>query len=158
MEKLPKITFGFFGSLRVILLLVFIGSWLFLLPPCRAFAVRVSLPPADATLILPESLSLCGEPIPLDNQGVWEMLDREFTIMVHNRAQVLLWLKRSGQYFPYIQKKLDKAGMPGDLKYLAVAESSLLPHARSRRGALGIWQFIRKTARRYKLQSNRSMD
>ena len=74
--------------------------------------------------------------MPLENRRVREMLDREFTLSALKRAQVILWLKRSGRYFPYIEKKLAEAGMPKDLKYLAVAESSLLTGIRSRKGAL----------------------
>jgi hypothetical protein len=114
--------------------------------------------PTHANFIPPKALSLCGEQMPLEKRAVWEMLDREFTLAVHNHAQVLMWLKRAGRYFSYFEKKLDEAGMPDDLKYLAVAESSLRPNIRSRKGALGLWQFIPKTARRYKLKRNRSMD
>lgn len=106
----------------------------------------------------PESVSLCGEPIPLENRRVWEMLDREFTISVWNRFQVTLWLKRAGRYFPYIESKLEEARMPLDLKYLAVAESSLLPGIRSRKGAVGTWQFLAETARRHGLRVDRKID
>jgi hypothetical protein len=107
---------------------------------------------------LPKTLSLCGEPLPLENRRVWEMLDREFSLSVLNRTQVFLWLKRSGRYFPYIEKKLAEAGMPKDLKYLAVAESSLLTGIRSRKGALGLWQFIARTARLNGLRKDHKMD
>jgi hypothetical protein len=106
----------------------------------------------------PESVNLCGEPIPLENRRVWEMLDREFTISVWNRFQVTLWLKRAGRYFPYIDSKLEEAHMPLDLKYLAVAESSLLPGIRSRKGAVGTWQFLAETARRHGLRVDRKID
>ncbi len=107
---------------------------------------------------LPERLSLFNEPVPLNNPSVREMLEREFTIAVWDHAQVILWLKRAGRYFPVIEKKLAENGMPDDLKYVAVAESSLLTYGRSHKGALGPWQFIRNTARRNGLQSNRLVD
>jgi hypothetical protein len=107
---------------------------------------------------LPESVSLGNEQIPLENRHVREMLDREFTIAVWNRAQVIMWLKRGGRYFPFIEKKLTEAGMPLDLKYLAVAESNLLPTVRSRKGAVGTWQFIPKTARLNGLRVDRTID
>jgi LysM repeat protein len=66
--------------------------------------------------------------------------------MVWDRPQVFLWLKRANRYFPYIEKQLAQAGLPDDLKYLAIAESSLLSHARSPVGATGYWQFMPKTA------------
>lgn len=107
---------------------------------------------------MPQSLSLCGEPMPLESRWVWELLDRELTIAAWDRAQVFMWLKRAGRYFPLIEKKLSKSGMPGDIKYLAVAESSLITHIRSPKGALGYWQFMPHTARRNGLRKDRVMD
>ncbi|MDH3803661.1 MAG: lytic transglycosylase domain-containing protein, partial [Deltaproteobacteria bacterium] len=107
---------------------------------------------------LPGSISLCHEPIPLENQRVLEMLDREFTIAVWDRAQVFLWLKRAGRYFPYIEEKLAEAEMPDDLKYVAVAESALITTIRSSKRAAGLWQFMARTGRRYGLRKNRMLD
>jgi membrane-bound lytic murein transglycosylase D len=106
----------------------------------------------------PDKLSLCGEAVPLDQAFVAEQLDREFNIAVNDQGQVVMWLKRAHRYFPYISKQLKKAGLPDDLKYLAVAESALLPKVRSHAGAVGLWQFIRGTGRRYKLRRNRYFD
>jgi membrane-bound lytic murein transglycosylase D len=86
------------------------------------------------------------------------MLDRELTIAVWDRAQVFMWLKRAGRYFPYIEEKLAEAGMPGDLKYVPVAESALITNIKSRRRAVGLWQFMSRTARRYGLRKNRLID
>lgn len=107
---------------------------------------------------LPEILTLCGEPIPLNDRRVWEMLDREFTISVWDRAQVFMWLKRAGRYFPLIEEKLAQAGMPQDLKYLALAESALIGYVRSRAGAKGYWQFMGQTARHSGLRKDVSVD
>jgi len=107
---------------------------------------------------LPGTLSLCGEMMPLENPLVWEMLDREFNITVWDRAQVFMYLKRAGRYFPYIEKKLSEAGMPMDLKYLAVAESALLTYSRSRVGAKGMWQFMKLAARSNGLRRDRIVD
>lgn len=107
---------------------------------------------------LPGSISLCHEPIPLENRRVLEMLDREFTIAVWDRAQVFLWLKRAGRYFPYIEEKLVEAGMPDDIKYMAVAESALITDIRSSKRAVGLWQFMARTGRRYGLRKNRMID
>ncbi|MBW2610293.1 MAG: transglycosylase SLT domain-containing protein [Deltaproteobacteria bacterium] len=106
----------------------------------------------------PTSLRLFDEPMPLENRYVWEMLDREITISVWDRAQVFMWLKRSGRYFPYIEKALAEAGMPEDIKYVAVAESSLLENIRSSKGAIGVWQFMAHTGRHNGLRKDRNMD
>ena len=107
---------------------------------------------------LPGSITLCDEPMPLENRRVLEMLDREFTIAVWDRAQVFLWLKRAGRYFPYIEEKLAEAGMPDDLKYMAVAESALITDIKSRKRATGLWQFMSRTGRRYGLRKKYIID
>jgi len=109
-------------------------------------AQALTSPPRVDNVPLPNSVSLCGEAVPLERQAVRERLDREFTIIVWDRPQIFLWLKRANRYFPFIEQELKKAGLPDDLKYLAVAESSLLTHARSPAGASGYWQFMPKTA------------
>lgn len=106
----------------------------------------------------PTNMTLCGQPVPLNLAFVAEQFDREFTIMVNDQAQVVMWLKRAARYFPYIEKRLKKAGLPDDLKYLAVAESSLIYKVRSPAGAVGIWQFIPATGRRYGLRKDRYFD
>jgi len=131
---------------------------LMVLFPSPTFPAQQIAYPIFSDFPLPKSLSLCGEPMPLENRSVWEMLDREFTMAVWDRAQVFMWLKRAGRYFPYIEKKLAEAGLPEDLKYLAVAESSLITYIRSNKGAMGPWQFMALTARRNGLRKDRMMD
>jgi len=55
-------------------------------------------------------------------------------------------LKRSFTYLPAIKKIFRDNGMPETLAYLPHVESSFNPHARSKAGAAGMWQFVRKTA------------
>ncbi len=106
----------------------------------------------------PQEIALCGEAVPMDDLSIAEALDREFTIDVNDQAQVVMWLKRGARYFPYITRQLKEAGMPEDLKYLAVAESALLRGVRSPAGAVGAWQFMPFTARRYGLRVDRWID
>jgi soluble lytic murein transglycosylase-like protein len=110
------------------------------------------------TFELPARLEFAGEPVPLARWDVAERLEREFLLSVGNPAQVILWLKRSARYFPYIERELERAGLPEDLKYVAVIESALLPSAYSHASALGIWQFIASTAKRYGLSVTSGWD
>ncbi len=107
---------------------------------------------------LPEKMTLCGEPVPLNDPDVREDLDREFTIEVWSRAQTTMWLKRAQRYFPMIERKIMAQHLPPDLKYVAVAESDFRPKARSSAGAQGIWQFIPPTAQRFQLKANSAID
>jgi len=144
--------------LGVIALLLALNLGVLALRSSTSTAEEPITPTVMSNFHLPDSISLCGEPIPLENRKILDMLDREFTIAVWDRAQVFMWLKRSGRYFPFIEQKLAEAGMPGDLKYLAVAESALITDIKSRKRAVGLWQFMSSTARRCGLRKNRLID
>ena len=107
---------------------------------------------------IPDRVTICGEKIPLNIGYVYENMDYEFLLAIHSQLQVYLWLRRAGRYLPYIEKELAKAGLPDDLKYLAIAESDLRPQARSHAKAVGTWQFIEFTGRRYGLEKNQDLD
>ena len=57
-------------------------------------------------------------------------------------------------YFPLFESKLDKYGLPRELKYLSVVESALNPRAGSWAGASGLWQFMPATGSQYGLRKN----
>jgi len=116
------------------------------------------VPRLEESLRLLHSLDFCGEPVPLDDSDVRERMEKEMLLSLWDRDQVVLWLKRSTRYLPYIEKMLAKAGLPDDLKYIALAESALRPHAGSPKGAIGFWQFLPETGRRYGLTVNANMD
>jgi membrane-bound lytic murein transglycosylase D len=106
----------------------------------------------------PPSLQLCGEKVPLERLDVWEMMDQSFVLSVYNQEQVILWIKRANRYFPYIEKRLRERKMPDDIKYVAVVESSLRTYAVSSAKATGPWQFMEKTAKRYGLRVDSTID
>ena len=64
----------------------------------------------------------------------------------------------STYYFPIFEETFRRYGLPLELKYLAVVESMLKPTAMSRAGALGIWQFMYRTARSYGLKIDSFVD
>lgn len=116
--------------------------------PVQASCQELSL--IDA-LKPPPRMELCGEPVPFDVVQVRERFEKEMLLSLWDRPQVVLWLKRAPRYFPFIEEQLKAAGMPEDLKYLAVVESALRPHAGSAKGAMGFWQLMPETARNYGL-------
>lgn len=61
-------------------------------------------------------------------------------------------LKRSYLYLDYIQRIFKKYDVPKQLSFLPHVESSFNYQAYSKVGAAGIWQFMRGTARNYKLK------
>lgn len=68
------------------------------------------------------------------------------------RQHMVRYLGRSTRYIPKMKEILKKHGLPEDLVYLALIESGFNPQAFSHARAVGYWQFIRGTARRYNLK------
>lgn len=62
-----------------------------------------------------------------------------------------LWLSRSTKYIEKMKEILVEKGLPEDLAYLPLIESGFNVNARSRAKAVGPWQFIESTAKRYGL-------
>ena len=67
------------------------------------------------------------------------------------RGDFTMSLARMGKYSEMITAKLDAKQMPHELIYLAMIESNFNPNARSKVGAVGMWQFMSATARQFGL-------
>lgn len=74
------------------------------------------------------------------------------------RKHVRRWLNRSTRYVPMMKRTFIEHGLPPDLVYLSMIESGFNPFAVSRARAVGMWQFISATGRRYDLKINRYVD
>lgn len=68
------------------------------------------------------------------------------------------WLSRSSRYIPMMKDILKREGMPEDLVYVAMIESGFQMHARSWASAVGPWQFMSETGRRYSLRIDQWID
>lgn len=98
---------------------------------------------------LPTEMELAYNPI------VKELIERYAGRM---RKQVSYMLGEGQFYFPIFEDALSREGMPLELKYLPVIESALNPVARSRAGAVGLWQFMPGTATGLDLEINSLVD
>lgn len=121
-------------------------------------AMPAVLPELAAAVRGVPEVDFCGERVPLDRPQVRERWEKEMLLTLWDRPQVILWLKRAPRYFPRIEAILAKAGLPDDLKYIAVIESALRPHVGSPRGAIGFWQFIPETGRNWGLRIDSRVD
>ena len=145
---------------------IIIGVCLILSPTLLSAATTGNTPRQDHEISIsqvpifqiPKKLDFCGYTLPLNERHCREMLDRELTIAAYNRAQVIMWLKRAPRYFPLFTKEIKEFRLPDDLKFVAVAESSLIDDIHSRAGAAGLWQFMQHTGRRQGLRINATID
>ena len=74
------------------------------------------------------------------------------------RERMGIWLNRMQRYEPMIRERLTREGMPGDLVYLALIESGFSNTATSRAKAVGMWQFMKGTAKYYDLRVDSWVD
>lgn len=74
------------------------------------------------------------------------------------RPHMERYLARSGRYSKLMKRILKQNGLPEDLIYIALIESGFSSKATSRAAAVGYWQFIRGTGKRYGLEINSFVD
>ncbi|MBE8720291.1 lytic transglycosylase domain-containing protein [Sphingobacterium pedocola] len=95
--------------------------------------------------------------IPLDyNSQVKSFIDKYTSNNYRPYMNKLLGL--SNHFFPIYEQVFDEMGLPEEIKYLSVVESSLDPHLVSRSGAVGPWQFMYATAKSYNLDMDNYVD
>lgn len=75
-----------------------------------------------------------------------------------SRAGMQVFLERGARYETIIRQRFEAEGLPGDLGYLALIESGYSNDAVSRAHAVGMWQFMRPTARGYGLRIDTWVD
>jgi membrane-bound lytic murein transglycosylase D len=76
-----------------------------------------------------------------------------------NRKEMMgRMLGLSEYYFPIFARALKSYDIPDEIKYLPIIESSMNPHAVSRVGATGLWQFMYSTAKGYGLGIDNYVD
>ena len=78
--------------------------------------------------------------------------------LYHSPKQVAGLLQKEQYYMPVFQDILSQYDLPYELAYLPVIESALNPNARSHMGAVGLWQFMPATGKKYGLEINSLVD
>ena len=103
------------------------------------------------------NLFFAGERVPLEDPDIRERLEREIQLSVYFHSQTIMQMKLANRYFPGIESILVKNGVPGDLKYQALVESSFRYDV-SPMGAVGFWQFLKETGKMNGLEINEEVD
>lgn len=109
-------------------------------------------------LEIPDALDLCGTPLPMKRPEVREAIAYELVLSIGKPTMPLLWMRRAPIVLPQIESRLRARGLPDDLKYVAMVESDLRWTPESPAGAVGLWQFMSPTGRRFGLRIDRFFD
>lgn len=108
-------------------------------------------------LIIPDTLSFAGEPVPLDIFYVREALDRELSVNTYWHSSTLQLIKYAHRWFPMIDTILINHGIPLDFRYMPLVESGL-QNMVSPAHAVGFWQLLKSTARENGLEVDKEVD
>jgi membrane-bound lytic murein transglycosylase D len=133
-------------------------------------ALEEARPGDEADTASAESdLAEAGNPKTIATAATWDIDVSTFNN--HNRVQYYLnffqtrgrermgvWLTRMPRYELMIRDRLRQGGLPGDLVYLALIESGFSNSATSRSRAVGMWQFMKGTAKLYGLRVDSWVD
>ena len=111
-----------------------------------------------ANVDIPKKMMFAGETYTFDRYDKRERLDRELNSFTYFHSTTMLLIKRANRYFPIIEPILKENGLPDDLKYLAVIESSMSPRAVSPARAAGLWQFMATTGKEFGLEVSNDVD
>ena len=95
-------------------------------------------------------------PIALDYKPVVKSNINAYVLKYRGKTAKILG--RAELYFPLFEKYLDCYQLPLELKYLAVIESALDPKAKSRSGAIGLWQIMYNASRMFDLRITSYVD
>jgi membrane-bound lytic murein transglycosylase D len=88
-----------------------------------------------------------------------QTVELHFKYFVHQKRAVFeRFLERASRFLPYIKKLFTDRGIPQDIAYLAMVESGGNPNAISPAGAVGLWQFMPFTGRKFGLVQNGWID
>ncbi len=130
--------------------------------------VKVKLPKDTADHATPTSVAVkkAAQSLPntIRSAKVYEQINNNLVAgYVNNYAtrysqHLQIMIERGQPYFAMVEKIFREHGIPEEMKYLAVIESSFNTNARSRVGAVGAWQFMAGTARIFGLSVGKKVD
>ena len=99
----------------------------------------------------------CGEKIPLDDtfvaQKLMDIIKRQINLVNMRSLRDSIKI-----YMPQVERYLQQANLPQDLKYLAIVESGFKTNVKSPVGALGFWQLMPNTGKDWGLVVNDMID
>lgn len=153
-------------------------------PSTETVSLTPPVPPDESSSTLtPDPSSLPSDsspPTPSDDTALpdttaeeedEEEITYDVPIIVNNKVEDYLryfqttirerfgtWLYRSGRYLPLMREIFREEGLPEDLVFVALIESGFNPYAYSRAKAVGPWQFMKFTGRKYGLRVDNYID
>lgn len=107
--------------------------------------------------VVPNRITFCGLQLNLNPEAqkyVQSVVDQ----LHQNPKYFNRLVARTDTYLPFVEEAFQLVGVPEDLKYIVIQESSLQGDAVSSSNAVGFWQFKAETAKEVGLTVNQQVD
>lgn len=104
----------------------------------------------------PKPSNILYDPLPNEDHHKVDLWIRYFT--GQGRELMQTYLERSTRYISLMKAIIKAQGLPEDLIYVALIESGFNSKAHSRSNAVGYWQFIKSTGKRFGLRIDHFVD
>lgn len=146
----------------VILALLIVASVFSYTPPKSKISLKkgshtTPIIPAEELAFNLAHLDFADETLPLGDKRVKTKLKKTLASFAYRNLQTNRLHRRAAAWFPVIEPILAAYGIPNDFKYVPLVESGLRSGTSSK-GAVGYWQFMPATARKYGLKVNNNVD
>jgi len=111
---------------------------------------------ADLSQHLSRPLSFGGEPVPLNQNEVYQSVDQNLLLLSEAKSRVWLTMRRAGRFLPAVEAELKKAGVHTDMVYIPMAVTSLAPDYNS--SGRGMWRLKEAEAKTLGLKMDANVD
>jgi membrane-bound lytic murein transglycosylase D len=123
--------------------------------PLRAVVSETAPAALPAQKLAPHPLSV------ITDKALEQQLTQRY-IAQYSNASGLAWLNaaldRGNIYLPYIKKEIERMNLPPEFAYLPIIESGFQITARSKSGAVGLWQFMMNSIAPFNIKVNDYID
>ncbi len=106
---------------------------------------------------VPDQIQFAGISLTIRDDAKKE-IQKDVNLLTQHAGYFSVKTDRAKMYFPIIEKIFEEEGVPGDFKFLALQESSLVADAVSSSNAVGFWQFKDFTAMEMGLRVDELID
>lgn len=124
---------------------------------CIIFLLYIYLPVFGQVPQVPKVIDFAGMTLKLNEtarRDIQADVDAQYRSLSHFQVK----LDRVNLYLPIVERVLREEGVPEDMKYLVIQESSLISDAVSTSNAVGFWQFKKGTAEEVLLRVDNEID
>jgi len=130
-------------------------------PALNGRPLRTQRPETTSPIFIPHSSLLTSPSSLLSPEALNQPLTKYY-IERYSSSGGITWINsiinNGSIYLPFVKEEIAKRGLPPELAYLPFIESGYLGTARSKSGAMGLWQFMMNSIAPFNIKVNEFID